>query len=174
VTNDQSVPDLGNYLDNAVYDGDDSLLTAVSTAMANIGNEEATDTLIQSLSMTAPETDASAIISGAVATIRNTDVAPILVNMIEEKKNGYEGAIEALLNLGDFGTEKISNLLTQDENIEYRQKLLSVTETMQFDEETYYALNKLAELNEEYEDFFRNAGDNLAQNSPGGGFSSIE
>ena len=84
--------------------------------------------------------------------------------MIEKKVNGYEGAMEALLKLGDFGTEKMTDLLTQDENIEYREKLLSVTETMQFDEETYYTINKLAELNEDFEDFFRNAGNNLAKN----------
>jgi hypothetical protein len=70
--------------------------------------------------------------------------------------------------LGDFGTEKIAKLLTQYENIEYREKLLSVTETMPFDEETYYAINKLAELNEDFEDFFRDAGNNLAKNKENG------
>ena len=155
-------------MNNAIVEEDDTLLVPVATALSNIGSEEATDMLIEALSTTPGSENSNSIISKAIANIRNTDVAPILVNMIEKKANGYEGAMEALLKLGDFGTEKIAKLLTQDENIEYREKLLSVTETMKFDEETYYAINKLAELNEDFEDFFRDAGKNLAKNEENG------
>jgi hypothetical protein len=168
VANPEAVHDLGDYLNNAIDDADDTLLVSVSKALSNIGSEEATDLLIYTLSTTSETDNTNLIMSKAIANIRNTDVAPILVNMIEKKANGYGGAMEALLKLGDFGTEKITNLLTQDENIEYREKLLSVTETMQFDEETYYAINKLAELNEDFEDFFRDAGNNLSKNDENG------
>ena len=163
VKNPEAVHDLGDYMNSAIEDSDDTLLVSVTTALSQIGSEEATDMLIHTLSTTQEGDSTNLIVSKSVANIHNTDVAPILVNMIEKKMNGYEGAMEALLKLGDFGTEKITTLLTQDENIEYREKLLAVTETMQFDEETYYALNKLAELNEDFEDFFRDAGNNLAK-----------
>ena len=168
VANPDIAYDLGDYMNNAIVEEDDTLLVPVATALSNIGSEEATDMLIEALSTTPGSENSNSIISKAIANIRNTDVAPILVNMIEKKANGYEGAMEALLKLGDFGTEKIAKLLTQDENIEYREKLLSVTETMKFDEETYYAINKLAELNEDFEDFFRDAGNNLAKNDENG------
>jgi hypothetical protein len=125
---------------------------------------------METLSTTLGSDNTNLIMTKAIANIRNTDVAPILVNMIEEKVNGYEGAMEALLKWGDFGAEKITNLFTQDENIEYREKLLSVTEAMPYDEETYYTLNKLAELNEDYEDFFRDAGNNLAKKDKNGDY----
>ena len=168
VANPEVVYDLGDYMNNAIDDEDDTLLVSVATALSNVGSEEATDMLIHTLSTTPESDNTNSIITKAIANIRNTDVAPILVNMIEEKVNGYEGAMEALLKLGDFGTEKITKLLTQDENIEYREKLLSVTETMPFDEETYYTINKLADLNEDFEDFFRDAGNNLAKKDENG------
>ena len=174
VANPEAVYDLGDYMNNAIVDGDDTLLVSVSTALSNIGSEEATDMLIETLSTTPGRDNTDLIISKAIANIRNTDVAPILVNMIEKKVNGYEAAMEALLKLGDFGTDKITKLLTQDENIEYREKLLSVTATMPFDEETYYTINKLAELNEEFEDFFRDAGNNLANQDANGEYGFKE
>jgi hypothetical protein len=174
VKNPEVVYDLGDYMTDAIDDEDDTLLGSVATALSNIGSEEATDMLIQTLSTTPGRDNADSIISKAIANIHNTDVAPILVNMIEKKVNGYEGAMEALLKLGDFGTEKMTKLLTQDENIEYREKLLAVTETMPFDEETYYTINKLAELNEDFEDFFRNAGNNLAKKDENGEYGLKE
>ncbi len=174
IKNPEVVYDLGDYMNDAIDDEDDTLLMPVATALSNIGSEEATDMLIQALSTTPGSDNADSIVSKAIANIRNTGVAPILVNMIEKKVNGYEGAMAALLKLGDFGTEKIAKLLTQDENIEYREKLLSVTETMPFDEETYYTINKLAELNEDFEDVFRKAGNNLAKKDGNGDYGFKE
>ncbi len=124
VANPEAVYDLGDYMNNAIVEEDDTLLVPVATALSNIGSEEATDMLIEALSTNPESENTNSIISKSIANIRNTDVAPILVNMIEKKVNGYEGAMEALLKLGDFGTEKITKLLTQDENIEYREKTI--------------------------------------------------
>jgi hypothetical protein len=111
VANPEVVYDLGDYMNDAIGDEDDTLLMSVASALSNIGSEEATDMLIHTLSTTPESDNTNSIISKAIANIRNIDVVPILVNMIERKVNGYEGAMEALLKLGDFGTEKITNLL---------------------------------------------------------------
>ena len=48
-----------------------------------------------------------------------------------------------------------------DENSELREKLFLITRTMKAEENTYFALNRLTEINEEHSNTFRIASENL-------------
>ena len=156
---------LNDYASMALEEKDDALLMSIADTLSNIGTEESITILKDTMVEAPSDGDAQSIVSQSIARVKNTELIPILSNIVEEQLPGYEGAMEALLNMGDFGITKIAKLMNLDENSELREKLFLVTETMKPDEKTYFALNRLAEINEEHSNTFRIASENLLRES---------
>ena len=152
---------LDDYASRALEEKDDALLMSITDTLSNIATEESLTILKDKMVEAPSDGDAQAIVSQSIASVKNTELVPILSNIVAEKIPGYAGAMEALLNMGDLGIAKIAEIMDLDENSELREKLFLITRTMKAEENTYFALNRLTEINEEHSNTFRIASENL-------------
>ncbi len=134
---------LEDYAYIALMDHDDSLLGAVSDALANIDTQESADILRKTMSLT-PDGDMPYIVGESISKLRNIESIPVLSDIIREQIPGHEGAMEALMNMEGSGVYELAELIKSDERGDLKEKFLQIINKIEYDEELYAAFEELA------------------------------
>lgn len=148
------------HLEVAVAENDEMLVSALSAGLANMGDEKSVKVLRNTMasSETVSE-DMPYIIGQTLINVHDVAASHVLTDIVRERLPGYEGAIKALLSLGDAGVNEIAELVgeyaVQDQS-DFFDTLDKVISEIEYDEEMYDAFMRLSMYKSEYDEIFLN------------------
>lgn len=148
VKNPVLINQLEDYAQIALANHDESFISIISDALANIQTTESLEVL-RNLMASSSGGDTPHIIGESISRIKNSEAIPLLSDIINEQIPGYEGAMKAMMDMGGLGVYELSELIESDERGDLKKTFLQMMDRMEYDEEVYVALEKLADESSE-------------------------
>ena len=146
------------HLEKAVVEEDESFVYALAGGLCNMGEVNAVKLVTDVMaSSTHISDDMPYIIGESLKNIQDTSSIPVLGDIVREQIPGYEGAIKALLHLGESGVYEVAEILGEsDKDSEVFKKLDTIVSEMDYDEEAHLTFEKLSLGYSEYSQMYWN------------------